>query len=95
MKITTYASAAAIAFAMSMGTLSAEDQFSVMKDMPVSAPAEEQISIMKDVPSAIPMAVEQLGETVGADEHMDHENGHFRRRWFHRRNHGPCCNGDG
>ncbi len=95
MKITTYASAAAIALAMSIGSVSAEEQLSVMKDVP-SVSANEKFSVMKDVPSATPMAVEQLGEIVGADIHIDHENGHFRRRWFHRRMRQPCeeCNGD-
>ncbi len=79
MKITTYASAAIIAMAMSVGGASAEEQISLMRDT-ASAPAEEQISIMKDIPSAIPMTDEQFGETVGANE------GHgYRRRWFHRR----------
>ena len=79
MNITSYASAAIIALAMSAGTVSAEEQISLMKDT-ASAPAEAQISIMKAIPSAIPMTDEQLGETVGANE----EHG-YRRRWFHRR----------
>ena len=85
MKITTYASAAAIAFAMSMGTVSAEEQLSVMKDMPVSASTETQFSLLKDIPLAMPMTDAQLGEIVGGDVHFE-DNGHFRRRWFHRRN---------
>ncbi len=60
MNITTYASAAAIAFAMSIGSVSAEEQFSVMKDT-ASAPAEEQISIIKDVPSATLSDVSAFG----------------------------------
>lgn len=86
MKITIYASAAVIAFAMSIGSVSAEEQFSVAKDMPVSASTETQFSLLKDIPSAIPMTSEQLGETVGAWLE-DCEEPMFRRRWFHRRNH--------
>ena len=79
MKIMIYGSTAVIALAMSVGTVSAEDQFSVAKD----------------VPSATTMTDAQLGEIVGGDVHCDEENGHFRRRWFHRRGKGPCqeCNG--
>ena len=79
MNITTYASAAIIAMAMSAGSASAEEQISLVKDS-ASASVEEQISIMKDIPSAIPMTNEQLGETVGANEIHG-----YRRRWFHRR----------
>ena len=82
MKLMIYASAAVIALAMSAGSASAEEQFSVMTDS-ASAPAEAQISIMKDTPSAIPMTDEQLGETVGAN--AEHGYPPPRRRWFHRR----------
>ena len=49
MKITTYASATAIALALSIGAAAADDQFSVMKN----------------VSSATPMTSAQLDETVG------------------------------
>ncbi len=88
MKIMIYASAAVIALAMSVGSVSAEEQFSVVKDT-ASAPAEEQFSLMKDIPSATPMTSEQLGEIVGGDVHFE-DNGHFRRRWFHRRRMRNC-----
>ena len=64
MNITTYASAAAIAFAMSVGSVSAEEQFSVVKDVP-SVSANEKFSVMKDVPSATTMTIGQLDENSG------------------------------
>ena len=94
MKITTYASAAAIAFAMSVGSVSAEEQLSVVKDVPLVS-ANESFSIAKDVPSATPMTSEQLGETVGGNEiNMCYEDCRpIRRRWFHRRVIKNGCNG--
>ncbi len=64
MKLMIYASAAVIAFAMSMGTASAEEQFSVVKDVP-SVSANTQFFLMRDVPLTTAMTVEQLDETVG------------------------------
>lgn len=88
MKITTYASAAAIVFAMSLGTVSAEEQNAVTSDTVLKAPlasTEQPLSLLNDTPLAIPMTSEQLRETMGAGE----ENG--RRRWFHRRKMVICC----
>ena len=88
MKIMIYASAAVIALAMSVGTVSAEDQFSVVKDVP-SVSANEKLSVIKEVPSATTMTDAQLDEVVGGDFH-ENDNGHFRRRWFHRRHRNGC-----
>lgn len=81
MKITTYASAAAIVLAMSAGTVFAEEQTSEMKNMPgaeSSAVVEKQSSILSGMAETMPMTNEQLGEVVGEG------CGEKRRRWFHR-----------
>lgn len=83
MKITTYASAAIIALAMSVGSLSAEEQNSAVEDIPgadSAAAIETPFSLLNDVPSASPMTEGQLDETVGVGTDCG-----FRRRWFHRK----------
>ncbi len=81
MKITTYASIAVIALAMSIGAASAEEMSSDMRADSVSdssASAESQFVPLDGIPSTIKMTNEQLSEIVAGNGCGQ------RRRWFHR-----------
>ena len=82
MKITTYASIAVIALAMSIGAASAEDVSSDMRADSVSdssASTENQFLPIDGSPSSIQMTNEQLSEIVAGNGGCGQ-----RRRWFHR-----------
>jgi len=89
MKITTTTAAACIAFAMSVGTVSADEQISGNSGSGTSSVSENQLPFLTDIPSAIPMTSEELGATVGEGRCGGHRwfSGERRRMeliWLHR-----------